>query len=58
MSIFDKLFNLNPHNKVPGDFSEEKTTFEPRSAVEILKNQEAANDPKEALIGNLETMEK
>lgn len=58
MSIFDKLFNLNPHNKVPENFSEEKVTFEARSAGEILKNQEAGNDPKEEMIGNLETMEK
>lgn len=54
MSIFDKIFNINPHNKVPEGFSEEETTFEPRSSQEILDNQEKGREDVE----NLESIQK
>lgn len=59
MGIFDRIFNINPHKKTPDTFSEEKTTFEPRPASEIMQNQEQGKmEENPNLRENLESAEK
>lgn len=57
MGIFDKIFNLNPHNKTPEEFSTEKISFEPRPASEIMENQNKGTE-EESEVKNLESVEK